>query len=260
MPVKVFLEVGHIEWLSNSGAIVNCVTEERPEASVNVKIVRLRLLASRLIVLMLDRQIFIRDEVSVGYDDVGEERRRRQRSARWTPARCAIAIVKECWTRGLVEILIDLQQPSGLPWIALPFELVRLLLGEAPFIVITDLHPLLPTSDGFLILWILCFIKFVIACLYIPPTHANTSERSDRLASLVLRHTYRVFSIASASEKCSSTTFIEVDTSNRMAPLRMLYIVTLTYFFKVKTFLEIYKYKLSGKRWELAKDVQVRLL
>ena len=36
-----------------------------------------------------------------------------------------------------------------------------------------------------------------------------------------------------ASEKCSRTTFIEVDTSHRMRPLRLLYIMTLTYIFKV---------------------------
>ena len=44
------------------------------------------------------------------------------------------------------------------------------------------------------------------------------------------------------SEKCSSTNFVEVDISHRMAPLRMSCIVTLTYIFKVT------KYKISEKR------------
>ena len=37
-----------------------------------------------------------------------------------------------------------------------------------------------------------------------------------------------------ACEKWSSTTFIKVDTSYRMAPLPVLYIVTLTYIFSYK--------------------------
>ena len=40
-------------------------------------------------------------------------------------------------------------------------------------------------------------------------------------------------------EVAKSTTFIEVDTSHRLAPMRMLYMVTVTYIFKVTQFLEI---------------------
>ena len=39
--------------------------------------------------------------------------------------------------------------------------------------------------------------------------------------------------IVRANEKCSGTTFIEVDICNGMTPLRILYSVTLTYIFKV---------------------------
>ena len=55
------------------------------------------------------------------------------------------------------------------------------------------------------------------------------------------------------SEKCSSTTFIAVDTSHRISHLRMLYIVTFAYFFQITKFMEIYKCAKSGKGWELAK-------
>ena len=44
-----------------------------------------------------------------------------------------------------------------------------------------------------------------------------------------------------ASEKCSSTTFIAVDTGFRMMPLGILYIATLIYIFKIMKLLEIYK-------------------
>ena len=40
-----------------------------------------------------------------------------------------------------------------------------------------------------------------------------------------------------ASEICSNTSIIDVDIGHRMAPLRTLYIVTLTYIFKVTKFL-----------------------
>ena len=72
-----------------------------------------------------------------------------------------------------------------------------------------------------------------------------------------------------ASEKCSSTTSIDVNISHQMAPLRMLYIVILTYIFKFKKVLEIYNYlythtthtdTISGKRWQLTKNALVRLL
>ena len=48
-----------------------------------------------------------------------------------------------------------------------------------------------------------------------------------------------VWKTVRASERCSSTTFIEADTSHRISPLRMLYIVTLTYIFKITKFLDI---------------------
>ena len=54
-----------------------------------------------------------------------------------------------------------------------------------------------------------------------------------------------------ANEKCSSTTFMEVNTIHRMAPLRILYIVTLTW---------KEKYTISGKWSELAKNAQVKML
>ena len=54
-----------------------------------------------------------------------------------------------------------------------------------------------------------------------------------------------ILKMVRASEKCSSKTFIEVDTSYRMVPLQLLYIMTLTYIFKVTTFLQLYKYTIS---------------
>ena len=48
-------------------------------------------------------------------------------------------------------------------------------------------------------------------------------------------------------------TYIEVDIRFRMAPLQMLYIVTLTYIFKVTKF----EMLISGKRGEMAKNAQV---
>ena len=41
-----------------------------------------------------------------------------------------------------------------------------------------------------------------------------------------------------ACEKCANTTFIEVDMRHRITPLRLLYIVTLTYIFKDTKFLD----------------------
>ena len=52
---------------------------------------------------------------------------------------------------------------------------------------------------------------------------------------------YNIWKTVSASEKCSSTTFIEVSISHRMAPLRVFYIVTLTYIFNVTKFRKIHK-------------------
>ena len=56
--------------------------------------------------------------------------------------------------------------------------------------------------------------------------------------------------------KCSGTTVLESDNSHRIAPLRMLYIVIFSCIFKITQFLEIYKYAIAGKRWELAKHAQ----
>ena len=53
--------------------------------------------------------------------------------------------------------------------------------------------------------------------------------------------------------KTVKMTFIVVITRHRNAPLRMLYIVILTYTFKVTNFLEIYNYVISEKGCELAK-------
>ena len=39
-----------------------------------------------------------------------------------------------------------------------------------------------------------------------------------------------------AREKCSGTIFVDVDIGHRMALLQMLYIMTLTYIFKVTNF------------------------
>ena len=51
-----------------------------------------------------------------------------------------------------------------------------------------------------------------------------------------LKVIFNSWKMVRASKKYSSTTFIEVDTSHWMALLRMLFIVTLTYVFKVKLF------------------------
>ena len=56
---------------------------------------------------------------------------------------------------------------------------------------------------------------------------------------------FNIWKTARGSEKCSSTTFIEVDISHRMKPLKILYIVTLTFIFKVTQFLEIIIYTIS---------------
>ena len=50
-----------------------------------------------------------------------------------------------------------------------------------------------------------------------------------------LESIFNIWKMARASEKYSRTTFIKVDISHRMALLRILYIVTLTYIFKVKS-------------------------
>ena len=57
-----------------------------------------------------------------------------------------------------------------------------------------------------------------------------------------------IWKTVKASEKISSTSFIEIDTCHQMAPLRTLYIVTLTYIFKVIQFSQLYKYIIFGKR------------
>ena len=44
--------------------------------------------------------------------------------------------------------------------------------------------------------------------------------------------TYNIWQTVRANENCSITTFVEVDASYRMTPLRMLYIVTLTLIFQ----------------------------
>ena len=54
------------------------------------------------------------------------------------------------------------------------------------------------------------------------------------------------------AKKSSSTSF-EVDISHRITPLRMLYIVILTYISSFTKFLEIISYLVSGKRCELTK-------
>ena len=50
---------------------------------------------------------------------------------------------------------------------------------------------------------------------------------------------FNLWKTMKASEKCSSTTIIVVEIRHRMAPLRMLYIVILSYIFKVNKFLKI---------------------
>ena len=50
-----------------------------------------------------------------------------------------------------------------------------------------------------------------------------------------------------AIEKCSRAIVIEVYISRRSAPMRMLYIVTLAFIFKVRKFLKIYKSTIYGK-------------
>ena len=68
---------------------------------------------------------------------------------------------------------------------------------------------------------------------------------------------FNMWKTVKASEKCLSTTFIEIDIIHLMALLGMLYIATLTYIFKVTQFLELYKYTISGKQWEITKIAQV---
>ena len=70
---------------------------------------------------------------------------------------------------------------------------------------------------------------------------------------------FTIFKMVRANEKISSTTFVEIDISHRMAPLRMLYIVTFTYIFKVTKFLDII-YLIFGKWWEIAIIAQAHLL
>ena len=60
--------------------------------------------------------------------------------------------------------------------------------------------------------------------------------------------------------KNAQVQILKVDISHRMAPLRMLYIVTLIYILNVRKFLEIYKYTISGKLLELVKNAEKRLL
>ena len=56
-------------------------------------------------------------------------------------------------------------------------------------------------------------------------------------------------------------TFIKVDISHRMAPLQMLYMVTLTYIFKVTTFLELYNINIQNlENGKLVRNAHVRLL
>ena len=90
---------------------------------------------------------------------------------------------------------------------------------------------------------------------------ANNPQMVRDRANITISWNHVIFNVwetVRASGKCSSTTFIEVDISHRIAPLRMLYIVTLTYMFMV-TCLEIICL-ISRKRWQLAKTAQVRLL
>ena len=51
----------------------------------------------------------------------------------------------------------------------------------------------------------------------------------------------------------------QLDTSHRITRLRILYIVNVTYIFRITQFLEIL-YLIPGRRWELSKNAQVRLL
>ena len=67
---------------------------------------------------------------------------------------------------------------------------------------------------------------------------------------------YNIWKTLRASAKCSNTSFIEIDISHRMASSRMLYIMTLTYLFKVTQFLEIIIYNIR-KRWEPTKNIEV---
>ena len=61
-----------------------------------------------------------------------------------------------------------------------------------------------------------------------------------------------------ASEKCSRMTFVEVDTSQQMVPVRMLCFATITYVFKFAWLMfsrskNFWKYTLFRTWWELAK-------
>ena len=58
-------------------------------------------------------------------------------------------------------------------------------------------------------------------------------------------HIILIWKTLGASKKCSSTSFIEVDTSYRNVPLPVLHISALAYIFKVTQFLKIYKYTIS---------------
>ena len=59
---------------------------------------------------------------------------------------------------------------------------------------------------------------------------------------------YNIWKTVISSEQCRSSSFIDVDIGQRMAPLRMLYIATSIYISRSHNFWKIILYTILGKR------------